>query len=327
MKNHFLLIQLFILFFNNSYTQEFETSNIIWSENFDSINWKNYTLGEGPNEWEFYFIGGIDGYFHWADSGPRGKFTSPNSGQATVKDDLLPKQLVLSYFENYGASINNGFFMLEADYARTNSDCSLYTNSNNLTSWVQLPAFDFSSNENIILSFKQLYRYCCQTEPSLLVQITSSFDTENPDNTEWIEIDCNPQAIRNIDSNQEQSYFEHDISNFVAGKQNVIIRFYFIGSHYYWLIDDIEIKEGFASTANMLNNYNLEIFPNPVIDILTVNNTNISNGQFNITDIVGRSYKINYNIIADKTQINCAHLSKGLYFLTINGLTTKFYKK
>ena len=77
---------------------------------------------------------------------------------------------------------------------------------------------------------------------------------------------------------------------------------------------------------NVLDGY--KIYPNPVDDIITIetlNTTSLQQQEYRITNVVGQTLMIG-ELNAEKQQINVSSLPSGMYFLRINGITSKFVK-
>lgn len=73
-----------------------------------------------------------------------------------------------------------------------------------------------------------------------------------------------------------------------------------------------------------IKNEGLQIFPNPVSDILTVKlNSQISIRSIKTFNLIGKEVSHSYN----KNYIDLNHLNSGLYIIEIKTNTNTFYKK
>lgn len=103
--------------------------------------------------------------------------------------------------------------------------------------------------------------------------------------------------------------------------------------------DEILIATGGYNMANSVfvtgetvgisnvNNVNLEIYPNPVKDILQIENNKLQINKVEIIDLTG---KVIYQFNNMKNQINVSDLSQGIYFVkleTDKGIVTKKFVK
>ena len=65
------------------------------------------------------------------------------------------------------------------------------------------------------------------------------------------------------------------------------------------------------------NRYKLNMFPNPVADLLTIQGINIQTANINMIDILGQKMIINPILKTNQISIDCSNLSAGIYFILI----------
>ena len=67
----------------------------------------------------------------------------------------------------------------------------------------------------------------------------------------------------------------------------------------------------------------LRVYPNPVGDVLYVETSEAQPSAYRITNVLGQTLM---DGVLNATEIDVAHLPDGLYFITVNGLISKFVK-
>ncbi len=96
-----------------------------------------------------------------------------------------------------------------------------------------------------------------------------------------------------------------------------------INTPLYYCIENFETANSPVGIAETKNDATISVYPNPIINII-----NIQSGEINstaiLTDVNGKvliSSRFNFS-----TSIDATGLSKGIYFLGVNGVTTKLIK-
>jgi Secretion system C-terminal sorting domain len=219
----------------------------IWYEDFDSTRWSQYGLGEGPEGWEFKDLTENDFLWAWSKDGPRGRYTSLNGGD-TIKDGLEPNNAIPMLLNENGASCNNGFMQFEMDWFNTGEDGQLDENYSAMDSYVQTTV-DITHGQNLMISYYQLYRWCCSGANQLSLFVATDYDPNYPETTHWVEFDSRGLLASSSDLTYiPDIYISFDISEIANGCDELTLRWHVIGaSHYYWIIDDVFITEAPAN--------------------------------------------------------------------------------
>jgi hypothetical protein len=135
----------------------------------------------------------------------------------------------------------NGCLIFDADSFNTVVNVTA-ANYIDLSGSITSPSIDLSSYPNVIISFQQFFRLCCQS-----ASISLTLSVSGNGGTTWTDFDC--IGSTNLNSyNQSTSVpsvpTSINISNIAGGQSNVQIRFTFAGaSTYLWQIDDIVLTE------------------------------------------------------------------------------------
>jgi hypothetical protein len=113
--------------------------------------------------------------------------------------------------------------------------------SNAMNTYIITPVIDCSAKTSVTVKFKQLFRLCCgSTDMEMLVT--------NDGGVHWAAYDCEFGVGNNRVTDARYQNVEFNISDVAAGMANVQIKFSMAGnSHYYWMIDDLEISEAFQN--------------------------------------------------------------------------------
>lgn len=215
--------------------------NVYWFEDFDGSVWSStvdadnlgylYNNTTLPNNWSVVDNTGNSFYWHWSDVGPRGAYTQGDDGDWSTPANNLVEQMP------QGATVDNGFMMLESDYFNTNTSGTIAETVVDMDAYVQVGPIDLSAAPSTIVSFKQLFRYCCYTSNTLSLFVSN-------DLTNWTEFSAKGEVNSNDNPGMELRNFKVNISPIAAGQSTVYLRFHKQGaSHYFWMIDDIYIYE------------------------------------------------------------------------------------
>jgi hypothetical protein len=131
---------------------------------------------------------------------------------------------------------NNGFLMIDLD--AYNNDGGNPT-SNTISAYITSPIIDLSGAVGAVeFSFYHSLRYCCNSNSGFLLQVsTDNFNTFQS---------FNVVGDLAINDEKNDNFFSVNISNAIQGDPtNFQYRFFAaqLASHYFWMIDDIEIKD------------------------------------------------------------------------------------
>jgi hypothetical protein len=87
-----------------------------------------------------------------------------------------------------------------------------------------------------------------------------------------------------------------------------------------------KISSSGVGITEITDNKSIHVFPNPVKDILTLNNVLAENSSATLTDALGRNM-ITANINSTQNSIDVSSLAKGIYTLVIESKGKQFYKQ
>lgn len=93
--------------------------------------------------------------------------------------------------------------------------------------------------------------------------------------------------------------------------------------HFKVHIDDIWVNDT-TDVAEIYTENGFDIYPNPTEGIIYVSSNNFA--EYHISNLVGQTLMIG-KITSENQQIDVSSLPEGMYFISIDGLTTKFLKK
>jgi len=228
--------------------------DIIWSEDFNGDKWistvksdqNGYvfdpaaTLPEGwtfYDTWEGYTTNPDYGYFHWSDVGPRGVYLTGNDD-----DPFIPSAEYLNGMPD-SASIENGFMILESDFANTTETGGQAGEPKEMDSYIQFGPIDFSNNLGVIFNYKTLYVYCCSADASLALELSSNYNAED-NSGDWTVVPLNVLTDGNEWTARTERDMHINVSKYVGGKSSVFFRIRQTKAEdYMWVIDDITFYE------------------------------------------------------------------------------------
>ncbi len=125
--------------------------------------------------------------------------------------------------------------------------------SNAMNTYIITPVIDCSAKTSVTVKFKQLFRLCCGTT-EMFMSVT------NDGGVHWAAYDCRFGLPNNRVTDARYQDVEFNITDVAAGMANVQIKFSMSGNtHYYWMIDDLELAEAFNNDlilADYWSNFN-----------------------------------------------------------------------
>lgn len=136
-------------------------------------------------------------------------------------------------------SVNNGFAIFDADLANNGS---MINRSGNLIS----PLINLSNINYAYIQFAHKYRFCCDDAFIPKVEVTTN---------DFLTFASFDASIPGVEPNMiSETYFSKiNIASFLdtaSNKQNFRLRFNWDGSnggsHYYWQIDDVKVREAYS---------------------------------------------------------------------------------
>ncbi|MCC5916318.1 MAG: T9SS type A sorting domain-containing protein [Cryomorphaceae bacterium] len=149
-------------------------------------------------------------------------------------------------------TVSNGFAMLDMDAYNSSGG---NPTSNSVSAYLTSPPMNFNQVSGAItLSFKYSIRYCCAANAEFLVQISGdNFNTTT-------DVVVNSNLAPNVP--REDGEFSMVLNNIInamnfSQKSNVRIRFFAANgaTHYFWMIDDVQIKEVRAADPQLISAY------------------------------------------------------------------------
>ena len=135
----------------------------------------------------------------------------------------------------------NGFASLPSDYYNTPTPANGFQK---MDAYLTSGPIVISPKRSVKVRLQQGYRYCCSSATdSMELQVSS-------DKINWTSFNVKLSSYPNEVVN---SAIELDITSVAANQDTIYIRFYQSASHYYWMIDDIAIVEGYNNAVVMDN--------------------------------------------------------------------------
>jgi hypothetical protein len=194
--------------------------DVFWSTTFD---WGNPETLESsvPEGWVIADLSDLGNYWMWRSpydtlggcctwQGPSSNFATPMDGYLVVPAD--------EYNRRDGVGTSNG-----------------------MNTYIISPPINCSSKTSVTVKFKQLFRLCCGTT-EMFMSVT------NDNGVHWATYDCRFGLPNNRVSDLRYQDVEFNITDVAAGMANVQIKFSMSGnSHYFWMIDDLQLTEAFQS--------------------------------------------------------------------------------
>ena len=187
---------------------------ILWSEDFADETIPNVTTED------------ISGYgdWHWSNMSPAGQW-SENAG--IIQSDTP----------------DNGFMIMEADFYNTSpqndvGDGEVGEYAVNAQFTIGPIDLSASETEELVLQFYSNYRICCYYSPSDANDLNVSISTDggltfsdlNYIEGETYEVNVEKETLSQI-----------PLGNFSPNTTDVYFKFEWVGTHYFWMIDDISV--------------------------------------------------------------------------------------
>lgn len=143
-------------------------------------------------------------------------------------------------------SANNGFMICDPDSAN-NATYGQPSGSNYqyLSSYFGTNAIDCSGRSSVILTFEQFFRY--NNSVGMYVQVSNN-------GTNWTTFNVSGGQANNVASTNAQ-LITLNLSNIAANQPTVYLRFGWSARVYYWMIDDIALREAEANDVMIGDNW------------------------------------------------------------------------
>ncbi len=137
------------------------------------------------------------------------------------------------------SSVSNGFASLPSDLYNTPTPGAVV----NIYAYLVSSAIAISPVRSLKLRWRQAQRFCCASTDRLEVQIST-------DSVNWASFDAKFGRAANTNVTEDA---EIDITSAAANSSTIYIRFFQTASHYFWMIDDIALIEGYNNAIELDN--------------------------------------------------------------------------
>lgn len=248
MKKTLLLITLLV--FSLSFSQVNNKNIQTWTESNNTIitNTNNSQLGGDEfTVWENDFsdqtlpnisIENVGGYGDWIWS------TESTQGQWGANAGLIESP-----------TVDNGFMLIDADWFNTYPNNGVEDGAvgeNAINSSFTIGPIDLSSSETsaLVLQFYSYYRICCFAAGNGANDMNVYISTDNGvtfEDLNYIEGDIYETNVGT------QTLSQIPLGAYAPNVENVYFKFEWIGTHYFWMIDDMSIIQQPAYDLKMLS--------------------------------------------------------------------------
>tara|TARA_Y100001954_G_scaffold108607_1_gene118016 strand:- start:12654 stop:14564 length:1911 start_codon:yes stop_codon:yes gene_type:complete len=248
MKKTLLLITLLV--FSLSFSQVNNKNIQTWTESNNTIitNTNNSQLGGDEfTVWENDFsdqtlpnisIENVGGYGDWIWS------TESTQGQWGANAGLIESP-----------TVDNGFMLIDADWFNTYPNNGVEDGAvgeNAINSSFTIGPIDLSSSETsaLVLQFYSYYRICCFAAGNGANDMNVYISTDNGvtfEDLNYIEGDIYETNVGT------QKLSQIPLGAYAPNVENVYFKFEWIGTHYFWMIDDMSIIQQPAYDLKMLS--------------------------------------------------------------------------
>ena len=248
MKKTLLLITLLV--FSLSFSQVNNKNIQTWTESNNTIitNTNNSQLGGDEfTVWENDFsdqtlpnisIENVGGYGDWIWS------TESTQGQWGANAGLIESP-----------TVDNGFMLIDADWFNTYPNNGVEDGAvgeNAINSSFTIGPIDLSSSETsaLVLQFYSYYRICCFAAGNGANDMNVYISTDNGvtfEDLNYIEGDIYETNVGT------QTLSQIPLGAYTPNVENVYFKFEWIGTHYFWMIDDMSIIQQPAYDLKMLS--------------------------------------------------------------------------
>jgi len=212
---------------NNTNTPSaFMGDDPLWYEDFSDYNTPNVTTEDlaGYGDWK------------WSDQKPEGMWTE----NTEIINSMTPE---------------NGFMMMEADFYNScgqndiecvdeapNDGINDIIGENPINAHFTIGPIDLSSaqSNNLALQFYSDYRICCYQPGSGNNDLNIYISTDGGTTFTDLDFVGGDTYETNV---QKEEFVQIPISDFNANVNDVYFRFEWLGTHYYWMIDDMQVTE------------------------------------------------------------------------------------
>ncbi len=206
---------------------------ILYSEDFDSTG--NAARNGLPQGWTFQNNAGNTFNWIWSNTAPGGQYSTNTAALNST-------------------SASNGFMSLPADLYNTPFPAG---GPVGMDTWFVSNAISINPRVDIELKWQQSSRFCCAGADELVVEVSS-------DSINWTTYDAMNGRGANTGVPSPTSgpaeQMSINVAAVLANEDTAYVRFRMTGAtHYYWMIDDFAITEGYADVMR-LNDFHVNFF-------------------------------------------------------------------
>ena len=202
--------------------------DVLWSEDFSDSTTPNIVTEDiaGYGDW------------HWGEESPGGMW-SENAG---IIQSETPE---------------NGFMIMESDFYNSHPQNDIIIDQvgeNPIHAQFTIGPIDLSESdtEELVLQFYSNYRICCYYSPSDANDLNVYISTDGGETFS----DLNYIEGETFEVNVEKETFSQiPLGNFSPNTTNVYFRFEWIGTHYFWMIDDLSVIQRPAYDLKMQSSW------------------------------------------------------------------------
>ncbi|NOG56816.1 MAG: M6 family metalloprotease domain-containing protein [Bacteroidetes bacterium] len=193
----------------------------------------NSTTNSLPSGWTTSNPAKPSALWKWSNSAPGGQYSATAAALNST-------------------SSSNGYLSLPSDFYNTPTPTGGFVAMN---ASVTSNAISISSSASVLVRFQHSLRFCCNNSNDLVLEVSTN-------GTTWTTFDARGSASSaNLISPNGESV-EIDVTSVLGNATTAYLRFRQTGSsHYYWMIDDVAIVNGFDNALE-LEGWDVDFWPN-----------------------------------------------------------------
>tara|TARA_B100001057_G_scaffold501257_2_gene622720 strand:+ start:14729 stop:16642 length:1914 start_codon:yes stop_codon:yes gene_type:complete len=318
MKKILLLLNFLLIFsLSNSQvnTKNIQSVSYISNYTINDINNSQYVGGDENVIWEEDFANQMPENISIESVGTYGDWIWSNEstqGQWGANAGLIESP-----------SADNGFMLLDADFFNSypqNGVAEGEVGENGINSSFILGPIDLSSSEtsSLVLQFYTYYRICCQN-PGAGNDLNVYISTD--EGVTWSDLNYIEGDIYEVNVGT-QKLSQIPLSGFNPNVESVHFKFEWLGTHYFWMIDDMSVIQQPAFDLKMLSSW--LTMENPAgIEYYSIPESQMPNEMLFGGEIYNYGYNDEVNVKLDG-MINNTNLTEDITYELIESDSTKF---
>ncbi|MBJ04454.1 MAG: hypothetical protein CMP65_00945 [Flavobacteriales bacterium] len=199
-------------------------NDALWYEDFSNSSIPNVITED---------LGGF-GDWRWSDIAPAGMW-SMNTG---IINSATPDGFMMMEADYFNSCPQNNIECVDAD----NNGINDIIGENAINAHFTIGPIDLSNAEsnNLALQFYSDYRICCYAAGSGNNDMNVYISTDGGETFNDINFIGGDSYETNV---QSEDFVQIPLSDFNANVNNVYFRFEWLGTHYYWMIDDMQVTQ------------------------------------------------------------------------------------